>query len=684
MKKIYNMDFVEYKNLVAQLKIGKKLPDAIYLHESAMAAIPHDLHAHLFAIIGKLELGSAPWNIIKFFKKDFKISLLHYPSFFEDSYPALHISHTIDLEKSTVRPSSYRKSDNPPILHRKETFLEQNHPSVVLFRKITQEGEKAGLYQNTRTIGFKKSWERLIAKEGYSLVAGRIHKNNDSTSTNTPAAFSQEIARHKTAIDRNKLSSPMQSLLRHNYLEGKHTVFDYGCGKGDDLTILRENGIEAKGWDPVYKPDSPKTPSDIVNLGFVINVIENPKERKQTLQQAFKQTKDILVVSAMLGGESITNQFKKYGDGVVTTRNTFQKYFTQKELNNYISEVLNEEPVAVGPGIFYVFRDEIEEQNFLVQRQVSKKTWIKLSYTDHPEKLKIKQRSLLERHRELFDDFWDLCLELGRLPSNTEFEFSERIRAICGSHARAFDVLTAFHGDEVFNQAAQVRRDDLLVYFALGLFGQRKPYIHMPEGLKRDIKSFFGKYTDVQGQAKNLLFSVGNPENIQKACEEFYKRVPKGKMDKGHSLTIHRDYLNGLPPVLRVYIGCATQLYGDIETADLIKLHIRSGKVSLMRYDDFAEKPLPLLLERIKIKLREQTIDLFEYRGKFKPQPIFMKSIYLHKDFPNYKKQIKFDEQLRDFRWFELVGYGLSEKAFMDTLNMHGLKIEKFEFLSLQ
>lgn len=262
--KIYDMDFVEYRKLVGQLKIGKKLPDAIYLHESAMAAVPHELHAYLFRIIEDFKLSSAPWNIVKFFKKDFKISLLHYPSFFEDSYPALHASQTIDLIKGTVRPSSYAKSDNPPILHRKETFLEANHPSVILFRKITEEGEKAGLYENTRTIGFKKAWERLIAKKGYTLVSGRLQKNKDQPPTTPSSAHCQEIARHRTAIDRNKLSAPMQSLLRHNYFEGQYTIFDYGCGKGDDLTILRENAIEAKGWDPVYNPDEPKNASDVM------------------------------------------------------------------------------------------------------------------------------------------------------------------------------------------------------------------------------------------------------------------------------------------------------------------------------------------------------------------------------------------------------------------------------------
>ncbi len=674
------MDFTEYKKLVSQLKIGKRLPDAIYLHESAMATVPHDLHAYLFRTIEKIGLSNTPWNIVKFFRKDFKISLLFYPAFFDDSYPALHASHTIDLEKYTVRSSSYEKSENPPILHRKETFVESTHPSTPVFQEITEEGENAGLYENTRTIGFKKSWELLINKKGYVLVDGHLQRNSVLTPTLVHAIHSQEIARHRTAIDRNKLSTPMQSLLRHNYFEGRYSLFDYGCGKGDDLTILRENGVEASGWDPVYYPEEPKKPSDIVNLGFVINVIENPQERIETLRQAYKQTKKILVVSAMLGGGSITSQFKEYGDGVVTSRNTFQKYYTQNELKNYIADSLNQDPVAVGPGLFYVFKDEIEEQNFLVQRQTSKKTLIRLSYSDHPEKLKIKQRSLLDRHRELFDDFWSSCLDLGRLPANTEFEFSERIRAICGSHTRALNVLTAFYGDEVFKQAEQVRRDDLLEYNALGLYRQRKPYVHMPDGLKRDIKLFFGKYADAVNQAKNLLFSVGKQENIHDACKEFYDKTQKGRMDEGHSLTIHRDYLNDLPALLRVYIGCATQLYGDIENADLIKIHVRSGKVSLMRYDDFEGKPLPLLLERIKIKLREQAIDIFDYGKRYKSQPIYLKSEYISEDFLNFSKQKNFDKKIKSFKWLNLRDYGPSNEELLILLQKEAIVIRGFNF----
>jgi len=50
-----------------------------------------------------------------------------------------------------------------------------------------------------------------------------------------------------------------------------------------------------------------------------------------------------------------------------------------------------------------------------------------------------------------------------------------------------------------------------------------------------------------------------------------------------------------------------------------------SGKVSLMRYDDW-ETETPMLVERIKIKLRELDIDFFEYTGEYEPEPLTNRS----------------------------------------------------------
>ncbi|MDH5414293.1 MAG: DNA phosphorothioation-associated putative methyltransferase, partial [Flavobacteriaceae bacterium] len=233
----------------------------------------------------------------------------------------------------------------------------------------------------------------------------------------------------------------------------------------------------------------------------------------------------------------------------------------------------------------------------------------------------------IEKHAELFNDFWTTCLELGRIPANPEFELSERIRSVAGSHKKAFEALIDSYGNEDFEQAQKGRTRDLMVYFALGLFDRRKAYAHMPESMKRDLKVFFGTYPVALEMAKELLFSVGSPENIKLACENTYKRLNTGFLDGTHSYTLHSSLINQLPPTLRVYIGCAVQMYGDIEGIDLVKIHITSGKVTLLRYDDW-DKEIPMLIERIKIKMRDQDIDFFDYTGKFEPQPLENKIVF--------------------------------------------------------
>ncbi|MEZ4405710.1 MAG: hypothetical protein R3A52_04320 [Polyangiales bacterium] len=46
------------------------------------------------------------------------------------------------------------------------------------------------------------------------------------------------MQRHRTAMARRALSTPMQALWRHGLLDAPRTVFDYGCGRGDDLAAL--------------------------------------------------------------------------------------------------------------------------------------------------------------------------------------------------------------------------------------------------------------------------------------------------------------------------------------------------------------------------------------------------------------------------------------------------------------
>ncbi|WP_163338769.1 DNA phosphorothioation-associated putative methyltransferase [Desulfopila sp. IMCC35008] len=670
------MDCEKFQSITRSISLGKKLPDAIYLHESALKNVSIELFRFVYEKIDEFDLKGIDWNVIKISKKTFRFSLLNYPSFFSESYPELSVSYLFDLKENIFQKRSYKNSKNPPILHRKEMFLAPDHHAVGEFKQLTKEGEEAGLYESPRTIGFKKGWEDVIAAKGYELIEGHLTKKR--VSSDVPQ---KEIERHRTAIDRYSLSSPMQSLYRNGYLSGQYSVLDYGCGKGDDIRILNQHGLYAKGWDPVYFPEEQVVSSDIVNLGFVINVIEDQQERRETLEKAYQHAHKLLVIAVMLGGESITCRYQKHGDGVITSRNTFQKYYGQQEFRNYLEGVLSEAAIAVGPGVFYIFRDKIEEQKFLVEREKVKRNWKRLSYIGDTERLKVKQRAFYELNNKILDDFWDKSLELGRMPVDAnEFTESESLRTLCGSHNKAFQFLLSFHDESILADAAKARQDDLLVYFSLGLFKQRKAYSKMPMGLKRDIKNFWGKYTNAIQEAREVLFSVGRTTTIAEACRDTYAGLEVGLLEE-KAFTFHQSYLSQLPTVLRIYVGCATQLYGDLEGVDLIKIHINSGKVSLMRYEDFWESPLPLLVERIKIKMREQEIDFFEYGERFPAHPLYLKSQFMNPHMANYSNQTRFDQRIKTFKWLDLTGYGPKREEFDTSLETHeGLKVRGFRF----
>jgi len=625
------MEFPEFKSLVKVVKIGKHLPHAIYLHQNSVELLPESLQALITTITKTLKIRKKQWHIVKLYKRDFKLTLLSYPTFIEEPYPPLHISYTIDISKLTVREASYEKSVNPPILHRRETFVAPDHPQKDFFIQFTKEGEAIGLYENTRVIGFKQSWERLINRKGYYLdCQGHLKPIAEKSIPIIENPFGGEIERHKTAISRDKLSVPLFLFAQRGYLNGDYSVLDYGCGKGDDLRELEKHGIEVIGWDPVHRPDVNIKPCDIVNLGYVINVIEDKEERIKTIKRAYDHANKVLIISAMLGNDRIYERFKPYKDGVITARNTFQKYYMQGELQQFIESTLRETTVVLGPGIFSVFKDKIEEQRYLLERQKSRHTWRQLSSRPVKVLTQKKVNNLFEKHKVLLEDFWRTCLDLGRLPANDEFEYSEQIRQIAGSHNKALNLCSQYFDMEQFHQSKQERTDDLLVYFALSFFQKRAAYIRMPQGLQRDIKAFFGKYSKARELGKDVLFSLAKPEVIYNACVEAHDKLPASELNGQHDLIFHKQFINYCPKELRVYIGCATQLYGELDNVSLIKAHIQSGKVSLMIYDDW-ENEVPKLTERIKIKLKDQNIDFFDYVGEFEPIPLLNKINYLQK-----------------------------------------------------
>ena len=426
---------------------------------------------------------------------------------------------------------------------------------------------------------------------------------------------SEPISRHRTAQRRSALSKPVRLLLDLGFLDGRHAVFDYGCGRGDDLRLLAEMDISATGWDPAFHPDGERRPADIVNLGFVLNVIEHPDERRETLRAAWSLARKALIVSVMLGYESKREQFEAYSDGVVTRHDTFQKYFTQDEFRSYVEESLDANAVPVAAGICLVFRDPMEEQLFLLARQQVRREWRLLRREPSSEAI----AAILEEHRPRVDAYWRRTLELGRPASADECPDAMPLTRLVGSWRRVHEWVARFFDPRELEAAAVGRQEDLLVYFALGHFGRRRPYAELPPRLQRDVRFFFGNITKAKAAGKRALYAIADRERVLEAAVFCHDELGIGKLNELHDLAFHQSVLGDCLPLVRIYVGCALTLFGEAGSIDLIKVHLQSSKVTFLRYDDF-ETVRPRLVERIKVDLPRLRVDFFDYVRTDRPQ----------------------------------------------------------------
>lgn len=425
------------------------------------------------------------------------------------------------------------------------------------------------------------------------------------------------IDRERTALRRRELSSPMQHLLALGFLDGSRTVFDYGCGQGDDVRLLLAMGIDAGGWDPAFRPAEPRAPADIVNLGFVLNVIDDATERRQALESAFSLARHVLVVSVMLGYRSKRARFAEYRDGVVTRRNTFQKYYAQDEFRAYVETTLAANAIPLSPGICLVFRNPADEQLFLLARQQVRREWRLLwRETASPDVAK-----LIEDHRDQTDTYWLKALELGRPPAADECPAAQSLAATLGSRRRVHDWVSRLYESDQLEASAVGRQEDLLVYFALGHFAKRRPYRQLPERLQRDVAFFFGSITKARAAGNRALFAAGDAARVEDAAIFCHDELGIGRLSGAHHLTLHQSVLGECLPLVRIYVGCALQLFGDASSVDLIKVHLTSRKVSFLLYDDF-RSPKPLLVERIKVDLAKLRVECFDHLASDERQPL--------------------------------------------------------------
>lgn len=665
------MNAADYKSLVDALPYGKRLPGAIYLLDpgDAPGTLPAKLRVTVAELRKRLEIGSE-FNLLKFHTASPKISFLAYPTFEKDPHPPLQESVIVDLIGGKVRRDDYRGRENPPILHRKETFLPTDHPLHSKFARLTREEEKAGLLDETSRIGFRLNWERLLADRSLAIKGHRLVEAIPSTiPTAKPPA--PRIHRHKTALVRREISKPVKTLLELGQLRRGESFFDYGCGHGGDVEAITKLGHTSNGWDPVHAPDSPKQPADVVNLGFVLNVIEDPAERVDALVDAWKHARRLLLVSTLIAGQEAYDDIQTYGDGVLTRRNTFQKFFDPAEIQSLLEDSLHAEAVPVGLGIYLVFRHTADLHDFLASRSRRFIDWESLSRKLGLLRALKSKVDPYETHRELLDTFWERVLELGRIPRDEEFDRLAEVRQACGSLPKALQLFIDRFGEPTFAAARQRRKEDLLVFVAAAQLRRKIPFNHLSDRLQRDLRSFFGSYANAEEKARELMFAAGDEDELELAIQG----IGFGHLDEkeGH-FTIHRSLLDELPAIFRVYVECGARLYGDPRAADLIKIHLHSRKLTFTHYDDFEGQPFPELVMRIKIDLKRRFVTVFEDPPGPKRQLLLFKERFYAPDHPQKKQMTILGNRLRNLGVTEAnVGHGIGKGEFAAALEKRGL-----------
>ncbi|MEL6939091.1 MAG: DNA phosphorothioation-associated putative methyltransferase, partial [Cyanobacteria bacterium J06598_1] len=408
--------------------------------------------------------------------------------------------------------------------------------------------------------------------------------------------------------------------------------FDYGCGRGADIEYIHKLGYKSEGWDPHFRTEIEHQEADIVNLGYVINVVENMAERREALLNAWALARKVLVVAAQVLINDRSNGVIAYGDGIITSRNTFQKYYDQQELKNYIDQVLGVDAVPVALGIYFVFRDESQAESFRASRFRSRATTPRV-------RTSIKR---FEDYKELLQPLMTFYTERGRLPTAEEanIENFASLQVEFGNLRRAFKIILQATDNSEWDDIAEKRRQDLLVYLALSQFGHRPKFRDLESVVRNDIKSLFGSYQQACMAADLMLMSLGNTDAIAERC-----RHSSIGQKHSSSLWVHTSALDQLDPLLRLYEGCASRTIGRPQEATVIKFHMSKPKISYLFFPTFDTDPHPALQTSMKVSLQDLQVRYQDYNPGENPPVLHQKQQLLLSDYPGYMKFKKLSQQ---------------------------------------
>lgn len=621
-------------------RFGKLVGESQYIHKSALSMLKESEKAKL---IRSLELidETTPWNVVKFdLKEPNKVSLLEYSDFSEDAFPVLLNGTNIDLSSNSIRNRAYSLS-NPPVLHRKELLIPPSDPSREKYVALTEELEELGAFINISELGTKQRWLKRLEELGIEIVGHEIRVFDQEIGIENNAL---EVFRHRTALKRKKLSSCMGALVDSSLVTNNSEIFDYGCGRGDDVSILAQNNFEkVSGWDPYFAKDNaiPKK-SEFVSLSFVLNVIEDADERHSVLKKAFKIASKALVFSVMLEHQNTLQFAYPFNDGYLTSINTFQKYYSAPEIEAVVKEQLNETPIKLGPGIYIVFKDKSLEQEYLFKRQLGLLVETKTAVKDDAG----------DRFAEaLVSKMVKTILSFGRVPKLTELKakFQGEISKARVSYNRLSRLALSQISISDLKHVREAFSAEILIFLAINRFDGRVKYGDLPEKFQIDVKVHFGSLKSANEEAERLLFSLSDTNGLISAALDA-ERAGYGYLI-GTKFRCHSEQRDRLPTNLRLFYKIGERLHRSLTETDIIQLHLETKKMAFLIVNDFKKTALPRIHSREIINFATQDIVVVPHQEKEQVRILFRKSALMHSEDEYFDKQKVFDMEV-----FEKLG----------------------------
>lgn len=464
------------------------------------------------------------------------------------------------------------------------------------------------------------------------------------------------IARHKTALRRYALSRPLSLALASGVVSKSTSVFDYGCGRGSDVRFLQKAGISANGWDPHFKPDEQIKTADCVNLGYVLNVIENLSERSDTLRRAYELARNVLIVSVRV--DTALGESEGFSDGVLTRAGTFQKLFTQDEFREYLRSNLGRTPHMASLGVAYVFKTEKAEAKYLAEVSILRPKLIQPSVLTQFANDRIARKYI------------ELTMKLGRPPVPSEFKSLEKLVERFGPVARIERITLRALEPYTLASIRENRRESLLTYLAMmQIQGMKLPPVRLlPDDVQADMKMFWPRYEAANDAGREFLFQLGKPGFVRAACSNapVGKRLPE-------DFYLHKSGESQLPAHLVLLLFAARQVVGEVDY-DLIKIALDGRKVSFLKYREFESIAHPELLYSVRVYLPTASFSIRDYSKSANPPVLHRKDSLVDSLHPRYEEFAALTVQEEKLGLLSRIDIGTRER-WNAILAEHGVRI---------